>query len=98
MSIFQVVGLLGFLAYLGSFAALQMKLLDGNGVVYAALNILAASLVLVSLVEAFNLASALIQVSWICIGLCGLIWRLVATSHSDSDREAGTQDQVAKTG
>ena len=78
MSIFQTIGLLGFFVYLASFAALQMRLLDGNGVAYAALNILAAALVLVSLTEAFNLASALIQISWIVIGLFGLAWRYTA--------------------
>lgn len=87
MSLYQVIGLMGFLAYLGSFAALQMKLLDGNGVRYAALNILAACLVLISLTEAFNLASALIQISWILIGICGLAWRFSAGAPSRSSRD-----------
>lgn len=75
MTTFQIIGLLGFLTYLGSFAALQAKILNGNGSIYALLNVIAASLVLLSLTEAFNLASALIQISWIAIGLAGLSWR-----------------------
>ena len=74
----QLIGIAGFLCYLGSFAALQFRLIDGNGVLYSLLNILAAALLLISLMEAFNLASVLIQVSWIVIGLTGLglrLWR-----------------------
>ena len=70
-----MIGIAGFLTYLAAFGALQMRLIDGNGMLYAIMNILAASFVLVSMIEAFNLASALISVSWIIIGLIGLIWR-----------------------
>ncbi len=76
MSVFQIIGLIGFVAYIGSFAALQTKRLDGNGAAYCLLNILAAALVLVSLAEDFNLASILIQVSWIGIGVVGIFWKV----------------------
>lgn len=76
---FQATGVLGFFAYMGSFALLQARLIDGNGPVYALMNVIAASLVLISLADAFNLASLLIQVSWIIIGLAGIashfLWR-----------------------
>lgn len=75
MGLYQMIGVAGFVVYLASFAALQAKFLDGNGSLYAILNVLAASLVLVSLMDAFNLASALIQVSWIAIGVSGLALR-----------------------
>jgi len=68
----QVLGVGGFLFYIGSFSALQLRLIDGNGVLYCLLNIAAATLVLISLLEAFNLASVLINSSWILIGLIGL--------------------------
>jgi len=35
MSIFQIIGVAGFFTYLASFAALQAKLIDGNGYLYA---------------------------------------------------------------
>jgi len=73
LSVFDVSGLLGFAAYLGGFAALQFGLLDGNGKTYAWVNVLAASFVLISLYDAFNLASLLIQVSWIIIGYVGIV-------------------------
>jgi len=76
MSIFQIIGVAGFITYIVSFAALQARFIDGNGFTYSVLNILAAAFVLVSLTEAFNLASMLIQVSWITIGIVGILWKL----------------------
>ncbi len=72
---YQFVGLLGFLTYLGAFGSVQFGLLDGNSTTYSLANVLAASLVAVSLAAEFNLASALIQGSWIVIGLAGLALR-----------------------
>ena len=72
MSIFQIVGVFGFFVYIASFALLQLRMIDGNSNLYSLLNIVGASLVLLSLMEAFNLASMLIQVSWIFIGIAGI--------------------------
>ncbi len=80
--VLQICGLLGFLSYMGGFAALQFGLLDGNGPVYALTNVVGAMLVLVSLVSAFNLASMLIQVSWIVIGSFG-IWRCLRARRNE---------------
>lgn len=74
----QIVGLVGFIAYLTGFAALQFRLVDGSGVFFSVINIFAAVCVLISLTEAFNLASALIQISWILIGIAGLLLRLLS--------------------
>ncbi|MDA9208459.1 hypothetical protein N9O61_06210, partial [Octadecabacter sp.] len=62
-----------------SFAALQFNVIQGQGLMYPALNVLAASLVLASLTVEFNLASALIQISWIVIGCAGIFIRLAKT-------------------
>ena len=71
-----ITGLAGVASYVIAYALLQLKLLDGNGVTYSALNVLAAALVLVSLTKDFNLASAVTQVLWIGIGCAGIIGRL----------------------
>ena len=71
----QAIGVLGFVAYMASFALLQARVIDGNGPAYCLLNVIAASLVLISLADAFNLASLLTQLSWIVIGLAGLASR-----------------------
>ena len=71
-TIYEIIGVMGVAVYLGSYAALQLGLLRGQGYAYASLNTLAAALVLISLTDAFNLSSAIIQVSWIVIGVVGI--------------------------
>lgn len=75
LSVFEIIGIFGFLFYLLAFGAVQLGCMNGNGVTYSLTNVLAASLVAVSLTADFNLASALIQGSWILIGLIGLALR-----------------------
>lgn len=72
---YQLVGVLGFLTYLFAFGSVQLGLLDGNSTTYSLFNVLAALFVAISLTAEFNLASALIQGSWIIIGLTGLALR-----------------------
>lgn len=72
MDIYEITGVVGFITYITAYALLQAGRLDGNRVGYTLLNLLAASLVLFSLTDQFNLASALIQLSWIAISLWGL--------------------------
>jgi len=71
----QIAGVAGFVIYLWIFAAVQFGVMNGNSAAYSLGNVLAASLVALSLIADFNLASALIQGSWIIIGLTGLILR-----------------------
>ena len=68
----DVCGIAGVVLYVGSYFALQAGLIRGLGYVYAAVNTAAAVAVLLSLFEAFNLSSAIIQVIWIFIGVYGM--------------------------
>lgn len=74
-SVSQMIGLAGFIVYMAGFAGLQLGFLDGNGATFVWTNIIRAMLVLISLMYAFNLASVLIQLSWIFFGLIGLLRR-----------------------
>ena len=76
----QLVGIAGFGFYIMAFGLVQLGRLDGNSTQYSVYNVLAASLVATSLIAEFNLASALIQASWICIGLVGISRRLFRKS------------------
>jgi hypothetical protein len=87
--LFNVAGLTGVVLYLGSYALLQLGMLRGNGYAYATLNLCAASLVLLSLTVAFNLSSAIIQISWVVISILGiarLAWINRMVRFSDEDR------------
>ena len=101
LSVFcQSVGFIGYLFYMFSFAGLQMGLLDGNGNTYTLMSVIAACCVLVGLWTAFNLASALIQVSWIIIGLTGILRRTlfqVRRKPSTDCSAGGTYSPVCPT-
>ncbi len=71
----ELIGVGGFVFYISAFAAVQLGFLDGNSIAYTLANLAAAMMVAVSLIAEFNLSSALIQGSWIVIGLTGLILR-----------------------
>lgn len=75
-------GIAGVGFYLGSYTALQLGMLRGDGYAYAILNATAAALVLLSLKEAFNLSSAVIQVSWIVISLVGITRHYILTHRA----------------
>jgi hypothetical protein len=72
----RLLGVAGFLAYVANYAALSLRFLTSECMTYFAGNTLAATLVLISLSTDFNLASALIQGFWICIGLLAIALRL----------------------
>lgn len=71
--VYNAAGLAGVVFYLSSYAMLQAGVLRGSGYAYAVLNLCASSLVLISLTVAFNMSSAIIQVSWILISLMGIL-------------------------
>ena len=71
----DLAGVFGFVTYFASFGSVQLGKLDGNSALYSIANIVAATLVGISLLENFNLASALIQISWVLIGITGLTLR-----------------------
>lgn len=95
LTIYAAFGFLGVALYLGSYAALQLGYVNGQGGAYALLNLAAASSVLMSLVQAFNLSSALIQVFWIAISIVGLVRMYLLTRHIRfSEEERGFIDNA----
>jgi hypothetical protein len=77
----QVAGIFGFLCYIMGFAGGHMGYINGNGNVYTLTSLAGASLVLLSLIGAFNLASMLIQISWIVICITALLRRSLNSKH-----------------
>ena len=58
-----------------SYTLLTTHRVTSSSISYFAVNLLAASLVLISLMGAFNLASALIQVFWIAVSILAIAMR-----------------------
>ncbi len=88
--IFDWSGYTGVALFIGAYAALQSGLIRGAGYLYALLNLLAASLLLLSLAESFNLAAALTQVCWIAISAFGILRIFLSNTairFNDEERE-----------
>lgn len=81
-TLFDVVGLFGVLFYIGSYGALQLGRINGHSLLYSGLNATAAILVLISLYKDFNLASVLIQITWISVSLAGATRLMLSTCKS----------------
>ncbi len=80
--VLRLLGVLGFFSYVAMYTCLSLRILNSESILYFAGNIVAASLVLISLTQDFNLASALIQIFWIAIGIPAIVLRL-AKRRSD---------------
>jgi predicted membrane protein len=91
--ILQLIGVVGFSLYITAFTLLQTGRICGNSTGYTCFVVTAASCVLISLVTAFNLAAFLIQSSYVCIGLFGLLRRYVIRKTRQSSMRQ-SQPQV----
>ena len=74
----------GFLGNLGvamiilSYMALQLERIDSRSILYSALNVIGAVLVILSLLVEFNLSALVIEVFWVLISILGIVRRLRA--------------------
>jgi len=93
-SIFEMVGMLGFATYVVTYGLLTFEKIDSHSKVYFVLNLCAASLVLVGLTHAFNLASAMIQVFWIGISITAIVMRMRPARQDQAGR--GQQIRTVK--
>ena len=88
-SLMQAFGLLGVGGYIVCFACLQFGVIDGNGRFFAMASVINASLVLVSLMEHFNLPAAIIQITWIAFGLIGFTLKTIRlNARAEEERRA----------
>ena len=85
-SLMQAIGLIGVAGYISCFASLQLGIIDGNGRIFTLLSIINASLVLISLIEHFNLPAVIIQVTWITFGIIGLTLKTVRHYRGARDK------------
>lgn len=72
----DVIGMTGTTLVVASYFLLQMERMDAKGLGYNVMNLLGATLLLISLCYKFNLASFVIELFWIAASIVGLIkWR-----------------------
>lgn len=73
---FDIIGVVGFGFYIINYSMVTFQKINSHGIAFFSINIVAATCVLTSLSQNFNLAAALIQVFWIGLGLVAIGLRL----------------------
>ncbi|NBB98405.1 MAG: hypothetical protein GVY34_09595 [Alphaproteobacteria bacterium] len=86
--VLQAIGALGSLIYVGSYLLVQCGHICGNSMLDTSCKLLAALCVMVSLATAFNLATFLIQISFIAISIFGLWYRISGRFAARRSRQA----------
>ena len=80
-NIYTLIGLFGVAIYLINYTCLQMGLVSGQSYIYPSGVILGATSILVSLLDYFNLPTAVIQGSFISISLIGMLRLYITENH-----------------
>ncbi|MEL6958526.1 MAG: hypothetical protein AAGL89_06190 [Pseudomonadota bacterium] len=73
---YEAIGILGFTLYVGNYLLLTLHWVTSHSAAYFMINLAAATCVLISLTQTFNLASALIQMFWIVMSITAIMLRL----------------------
>jgi hypothetical protein len=68
----DLLGVLGAMLYIGNYMRLVLQRVSADTAGYFVVNLLAASLVLIGLTQAFNLAAALIQLFFVVMSLLAI--------------------------
>jgi len=85
MSWHDASGIAGVLLIVGAYLQLQRRVWSTDDLKYSASNAVGAGLVLVSLVEKFNLSAFLVELFWMIISLYGM-WAWQARRASERRR------------
>ena len=76
IQLFELLGVFGFALYVLNYTMLTLRYISGDCMTYFAINLTAATCVLLGLSVSFNLAAALIQGFWVLMSLLGIALRL----------------------
>lgn len=74
--VLDAIGVAGFGLYVLNYGLLTVQRVQSHQICYFVINALAAAMVLIGLLSAFNLASALIQIFWIVISVVAIFIRM----------------------
>lgn len=75
----DLLGNLGVLLIILAYLLLQINKLKSNTLLYSSMNLVGASLVLISLAEDFNLSAFIIEAFWVLISLVGIFNYILKT-------------------
>jgi len=77
--VLDLVGITGVVILVIAYLLLQINKLPSSSLTYSFLNLLGASLIIVSLAVDFNLSAFLMEAFWVLISLIGIFRHLRAT-------------------
>jgi hypothetical protein len=98
LGLFNFLGMIGVILYIGSYFSLQAGIIKGQGYLYASLIASAATCVLLSLAHNFNLSSAVIQITYILISIFGLIRFYISSNRISFSKEEKTFLEIVAPG
>lgn len=85
----QIMGLFGAILYVAAFLLLQLGIFKGSSISYILINLFAASLTAISVINAFNYSALISSICWILISIIGLfrIYRIRRSVNLLTDDE-----------
>ena len=72
-STYDLLGNVGVFFIIISYLLLQLNKIESSNIFYSLMNLIGASLVIISLIENFNMSAFVIEVFWVGISAIGLI-------------------------
>ena len=72
-SLYDLLGNIGVFFIIISYLLLQLNKIKSSDVRYSLMNLVGASLVIISLIENFNMSALVIEVFWVGISIIGII-------------------------
>jgi hypothetical protein len=76
MTLFDLVGVIGVFLCLAGYTLNILQRMASDGLLYPGINAVSSGFILVSLVGDFNLASVLMEGSWLAVSLFGVMTAL----------------------
>ena len=67
------IGCLGATIVLAAYALLQAGKLKSEGLLFSLLNLMAALMILISLIYSWNLAAVIMEIAWVMISAYGMV-------------------------
>ena len=92
----SVLGVLALVLYIGGYLALQLGLIRGDGWQFPAINLVAAFMMISSLLRQFNPYSLTMEVAWVVISIVGLVRLYIIHKyfHFTDEEQAAAQRLV----
>ena len=79
-SITDFIGNIGVFLIILAYLLLQLERIRSNDLVYSLLNLFGAVLIIISLIQEFNLSAFVIEVFWVIISFIGIVRFLIQNS------------------